>query len=51
MSDYLILENLFRDLQDEIHFDLFKDQMLSNLTIQMPLTIILTMESTLIQVV
>ena len=24
MNDYTILENLFKDEQDEIHFDLFK---------------------------
>ena len=25
MNDYTILENLFKDEQDEIHFDLFKE--------------------------
>ena len=25
MNDYIILENLFKDEQDEIHFDLFKE--------------------------
>ena len=25
MNDYVILENLFKDEQDEIHFDLFKE--------------------------
>ena len=25
MTDYTILENLFKDIQDEIHFDLFKE--------------------------
>ena len=25
MNDYTVLENLFKDEQDEIHFDLFKE--------------------------
>ena len=25
MNDYIIFENLFKDEQDEIHFDLFKE--------------------------
>ena len=34
MEDYTILENLFREKQDEIHFDLFKEVNIIKLTIQ-----------------
>ena len=30
MNDYSILENLFKNEQDEIHFKLFKDRILLN---------------------
>ena len=31
MDDYIILENLFRNEQDEIHFELFKESNVINL--------------------
>ena len=34
MDDYTILENLFREKQDEIHFDLFKEVNVIKLTNQ-----------------
>ena len=31
MNDYTILENLFKDIHDEIHFDLFKESNIINI--------------------
>ena len=38
MNDYTILENLFKDEQDEIHFDLFKESNVIKIIIMVIIT-------------